>query len=200
MSWKRLHRVLPGDCRTRRFYAPGAGQAAPAVSNYKAMVGTHIQNTGTLSVTGGSLGTPLLPADNGGMTLYPTVTSDTTATRWVSRQAGLPISSLSDGTSKTIVLAESRERGYASWIDGSMAWVVGYDPNETTDIVYGNGNWRVGTNSGAVVTAKGIGYPATLSPSAARYMPVANVRQWAAGRPVPLAWHSARPAIMVAVL
>lgn len=37
---------------------------------------------------------------------------------------GLPRSDLGDGTAKTIMLSESRERGYASWYDGACPWTT----------------------------------------------------------------------------
>jgi prepilin-type N-terminal cleavage/methylation domain-containing protein len=87
---------------------PGAGTAASpkytgkvAPTNYKAIVGTHI-------VAGA-------PLENGAMLL-------TGAT-------GSTISSISDGTSKTIMAAETKEWGYASWYDGTLNWLVTNNPN-----------------------------------------------------------------------
>lgn len=34
-----------------------------------------------------------------------------------------------DGASKTLVITETREEAYSSWYDGTVAWVVGADPN-----------------------------------------------------------------------
>jgi hypothetical protein len=39
------------------------------------------------------------------------------------------ISTIPDGESNTIVVAETREPNYASWFDGTTAWVVAHDPN-----------------------------------------------------------------------
>ena len=83
------------------------GHVAP--TNYKAMVGTHISPTGGV---GGKLGVK----ENGGVSL--------------TAQTGLTVGSFADGTSKTILLAETKESGYSSWIDGSLCWVVGNDPNQ----------------------------------------------------------------------
>jgi prepilin-type N-terminal cleavage/methylation domain-containing protein len=68
---------------------------------YKAMVGTHM-------VKG-------MPTENGGMALSG---------------QGLTMNAFGDGTSKTIMLCESKECGYASWYDGTLNWLVGNDPNQ----------------------------------------------------------------------
>jgi hypothetical protein len=36
---------------------------------------------------------------------------------------------LKDGTSKTVIYCESREASLNSWLDGSVNWVVGANPN-----------------------------------------------------------------------
>jgi prepilin-type N-terminal cleavage/methylation domain-containing protein len=117
-----------------------------ALSNYKANAGTHI-------LTGTTL------ANNGAMT-YPT-TSGT-----VSRPNGISLGGLADGTSKTVLVAESRERGYASWIDGSTSWVVASNLAGAT-VAYGNGKWNLGTTPVAMATASaagvGLNYPAAAA-------------------------------------
>jgi hypothetical protein len=69
---------------------------------YKPMVGTHM-------VKG-------MPIENGGMAL--------------ASGQGLRMRDFGDGTSNTILLAESKECGYASWYDGTLNWLVGNDPNQ----------------------------------------------------------------------
>jgi type II secretory pathway pseudopilin PulG len=84
---------------------PGAGAASfkghVAPTCYKPIVGTHM-------VQG-------MPVENGAMIL--------------SGRSGLTHSAFTDGTSKTIMLCESKECGYASWYDGTLNWLVGNDPN-----------------------------------------------------------------------
>jgi hypothetical protein len=41
----------------------------------------------------------------------------------------ITIRSVKDGTSKTLMLVETREPNYTSWYDGSVGWVVAADPN-----------------------------------------------------------------------
>ena len=85
---------------------------AIASTNYKANAGTHIMSSGTLR-------------DNGAMGYSTTAASTVALTAaTTSRPNGITIGALSDGTSKTILVAETKERGYSSWIDGSTSWVV----------------------------------------------------------------------------
>jgi prepilin-type N-terminal cleavage/methylation domain-containing protein len=72
------------------------------VTNYKAMVGTHI-NAKKL-------------VENGGI-IY-------------SGNQGLTEGAGSDGSSKTIFVAETKESSYAAWYDGAVCWLVANDPNQ----------------------------------------------------------------------
>jgi prepilin-type N-terminal cleavage/methylation domain-containing protein len=89
-----------------------AGHVAP--TNYKAVVGTHMKDSGTPLQT---------PVENGGMV--------------ISASVGLTVGAYADGTSKTMMVAETKESSYASWYDGTLNWVVTHDPNKpapgTTD-------------------------------------------------------------------
>jgi type II secretory pathway pseudopilin PulG len=84
---------------------PGTGDRAfkgrVAPTSFKPMVGTHIR--------GG------VPIENGGMLL--------------TGPHGLTHGDFTDGTSKTILVCESKESAYASWYDGTLNWLVGQDPN-----------------------------------------------------------------------
>ena len=70
------------------------------------------------------------------------------------------------------MLAETKERGYSSWIDGTISWLVAYDPNATADPTCSSSTanrWMVGTN---VVSAKSLGIMAQMTTSGTtRYMP-----------------------------
>jgi prepilin-type N-terminal cleavage/methylation domain-containing protein len=132
-------------------YAPAyaslaSGGVNVALTNYKANAGTHVL-TGTTLANNGAMG-------------YPTTTGT------VSRPNGISLGGLSDGTSKTVLVAESRERGYASWIDGSTSWVVASNLAGTT-VAYGNGKWNLGTTPVAMATASaagvGLNYPAAAA-------------------------------------
>jgi len=92
---------------------PGTGSQSfkgkVAITNYKPMVGTHTRNG--------------LPINNGGIDLSG---------------QGFTEGAISDGTSKTIFLCETKESGYASWYDGTLNWLVGNDPNKPTPSMNGN--------------------------------------------------------------
>ena len=117
-----------------------------ALTNYKANAGTHLASATAVS--------------NNGAFSYPTASGTT------SRPKGISIGGLIDGTSKTVLAAESRERGYASWIDGSTSWVVASNVSGTS-AAYGNGKWNVGANpiSMATASASGVGlnFPAAAA-------------------------------------
>jgi uncharacterized protein DUF1559 len=85
---------------------PGTGSQAfkgrVAPTNYKVMVGTHMSDGA--------------PVENGGMLL--------------SGPRGLTRGAFSDGTSKTILVCETKESSYAAWYDGTLNWLVGNDPNK----------------------------------------------------------------------
>jgi prepilin-type N-terminal cleavage/methylation domain-containing protein len=90
---------------------PGTGAQAfkgkVAPTNYKVMVGTHISKTGTPTHA---------PKENGGTIL--------------TGKSGLTHGAFSDGTSKTILVVETKEASYSAWYDGTLSWVVGNDPNQ----------------------------------------------------------------------
>ena len=101
----------PGEYDTVNTATPGTGQndygGKVAPTNYKVMVGTHISKTGTPTHA---------PKENGGTAL--------------TGKSGLTHGAFSDGTSKTILVAETKESSYCSWYDGTMNWLVGNDPNQ----------------------------------------------------------------------
>jgi type II secretory pathway pseudopilin PulG len=88
--------------------APAGFLDIPAPTNYKAIVGTHINTT--------SGGTTNVPLENGAMLLSAT--------------QGSTASAVSDGLSNTVMLCETKEWGYCSWYDGTLNWVVGNNPNQ----------------------------------------------------------------------
>jgi prepilin-type N-terminal cleavage/methylation domain-containing protein len=122
-----------------------------ALTNYKANAGTHLVASGTIA--------------NNGAIAYPTRTG--TAAN-VSRPDGITLGGLSDGTSKTVLAVETRERGYGGWIDGASSWVTASNLSGSgaSGPQYANGRW---TSNGttAVVPAisgtagVGLNFPAT---------------------------------------
>ncbi len=114
------------------------GTLQVALTNYKANAGTHLIS-GTAHSNNGAIGYPVL--------------SGTLAN--VSRPNGVTLGALSDGTSKTILAAETRERGYAGWIDGASSWLSATNLAGTggTGPQYTNGRWRSNATAEAVMAA-----------------------------------------------
>ena len=112
---------------------------AIAVTNYKANAGTHLLSGSTHS--------------NNGAIGYPSTTAPASGAATTSRPRGLTIGSLSDGTSKTILCAETRERGYSSWIDGSTSWLTASNCGPTAN--YTNGQWNSTSTTRVVWAAPG---------------------------------------------
>ncbi len=88
-----------------------------ALTNYKGMAGTHASGTTT----------PPGPVENGAMQ-FRSPKASTTAALELSNDTGplfgLNMASMSDGTSKTILLGESKERHNSAWVDGMQTWIV----------------------------------------------------------------------------
>jgi hypothetical protein len=100
-----------------------------ATTSYKAMAGTHLASQSVLPS-----GTAVIPMANGiiqfaPVTPIPDSLNTTDLTRCRATRQGILSSDVSDGLAKTVLAAETKERGYASWIDGTTCWVVAYDPN-----------------------------------------------------------------------
>jgi prepilin-type N-terminal cleavage/methylation domain-containing protein len=141
----------------------------PAITNYKAMAGTHLAPQtvdGQANVT--------VPITNGAIQFTPDVpvSSALNATPWLASRAGVTAGSVSDGMSKTVMVAETKERGYSAWIDGSTCWVVAYDPNQGLAFNV-NGTWNRTNAAGNPVTQCGL----TVTPSTTpvvRYLPAAS--------------------------
>ncbi len=150
-------------------YATFEGQGAiggrkVAVTNYKAMAGTHM-NSAT---------TPIIPAANGAIQFAPDVPVPTSlsSTPWFASRAGVSAGSISDGMSKTVMIAETKERGYSSWIDGTNCWVVAYDPNQP--IPYNvNGQWSTTSGSVTAISRCALSVQPSITPLT-RFLPAAS--------------------------
>jgi prepilin-type N-terminal cleavage/methylation domain-containing protein len=102
-----------GDTEVSEDLLPTSAIKQPAVGNYVATIGTHIKAT---AQTGQSR-----IEENGAITSGAQ-----------NQGRGSGIGDLRDGVSKTVVVSESKEEGYASWYDGMCAWVVGFAPFDGT--------------------------------------------------------------------
>jgi prepilin-type N-terminal cleavage/methylation domain-containing protein len=125
---------FPGeeDVSVSGFLTPvPAGATKIASGNYMALVSTHFrQNAATDGVESGL---PQSAAAGGGSTkdcktgaycgngglVFPGITGGNVQTR------GLGLQSLSDGTSKTAIITESREEVLTAWYSGLASYVVG---------------------------------------------------------------------------
>ena len=151
-------------------YGTIAGQIAgtPAVTNYKAMAGTHMASQPVDGTT------TIVPQGNGAIQFMPDVAvpSSLAATPWFTSRTGVTPGSISDGMSKTVMVAENKERGYSAWIDGTTAWVVAYDPNQGIPFNV-NGIWNRTNAANNHITACGLTVQPSLSPRV-QFLPAAQ--------------------------
>ena len=136
-----------------------------ALTNYQAMLGTHIDPNAAAPYPAKSASSP--NSNNGAMTF-----------RGTSFDQGRKLAGLSDGASKTPLAGETKEKRLASWYDGTCNWLVAarhgnntgaaVNPpanNTTTGNVNGlnvNGKWVVGSNG---QTTNGAGHGINVGPS-----------------------------------
>ena len=136
---------------------PNATTSKPKVGNYCAMVGTHFQATPA----------PAGVIENGALVSGAQNQGKSTG-----------INDVRDGTSKTVVLAESKEEYYGSWYDGQTSWVTAL-PRMPVVVL------------NTTTPLDGEGYPVFTTPpnpvTAMNYGPKANAtdtdrqRYWASG-------------------
>jgi hypothetical protein len=129
------------------FTAPTGGNSKMASGNYVALAATHYTGTtnhlesGLPTTAGAATGKNCASGaycGNGGLP-FPGVVGGKV------QKTGLGFQSLSDGTSKVALIAESREEAVTSWYSGLASYVVGHWPNVATS-AYPVGSPAVGTN------------------------------------------------------
>jgi len=161
-----------------------------AITNYSAMAGTHVFGTGGTGTNGvvetsTSTAQPLKSmspnvANDGAMAFRGTGTTF---------DQGRKLASISDGTSKTVVIGESREKRLSSWYDGTTNWLVAARHGDsagtalsptvslaTTSAVNGQavqGHLVVGTPQGTTTSGQGtaLNWGPTTTNVNAMYMP-----------------------------
>ena len=111
------------------------GRADLGITCYKAMAGVGYPTPATVTTGSGPGDIPSI-ASRGPIQFSPDQLN-------VVSGAGVPQSSVSDGNSKTVMIAESKENQNAAWIDGNTAWVVALKPGGLPTFV--NGTWALGT-------------------------------------------------------
>jgi prepilin-type processing-associated H-X9-DG protein len=97
-------------------YATPKEKVGPASSNYVALAASHFTHPTGLGLLFDS-GSQQEVSGNGLLAFL--------VTPGRSINKGLSFKTVSDGTSKTVVLAESKEQAYNAWIDGQATWVIG---------------------------------------------------------------------------
>jgi len=119
------------------------GGSGIAITNYNAILGTHIDSIGPAS-GGFILQSASLPtSNNGGMKFR--------ANSGGPFDIGVKLAGLTDGASKTPLACETRERRVSSWYDGTFNWVVGArhsNPNAGTTATAGANYTTVTTVNG----------------------------------------------------
>jgi len=92
---------------------------------------------------------------------------------WETSRPGVSAGSITDGMSKTVLIAETKEKGFSSWIDGTACWVVAYSPSLTPTIPFLNaGNWRqTDIATGAFIATSALSVQPTET---VRYVSAAN--------------------------
>jgi prepilin-type N-terminal cleavage/methylation domain-containing protein len=77
------------------------------------------------------------------------------------RPRGLKINEITDGTSKTILICESREDKYGSWYDGGTSWVIPFPPDMPKPTTNANPNYQDDSPSIAAAAARlnNLNYP-----------------------------------------
>ncbi len=132
---------------------PYAAPGNVAITNYKANVGTHLVNATQVS--------------NNGAFGYPEKVAASGATAYTQSRPNGKNFVLPDGNSKTVLIAESRERGFASWIDGTTSWLTASNIVGNASFFNGvwttNGNTPVVAASATVPIGTGLNFPATQS-------------------------------------
>lgn len=121
-----------------------AGYESSAITNYKALAGTHGKDPWTGAC---------MPADNSAMPLRSPqgrvpeegklLDIPAGSREWEKPLLGVQLRMITDGLSKSLMLAEANDEGYAAWIDGTTCWLQGsvyYRPN------VGPISWNTTTN------------------------------------------------------
>ena len=150
------------------------GAGGIAITSYNAILGTHIDlMAGTVFPARSA---SLDNSNNGGMKF-----------RGTAFDQGFRLAELTDGLSKVPLVAETRERRFASWYDGTMNWVVAARHSNssagTTAITAANNStplpgiaesrWTIGTDGTSATGGSALNYgPTTANPTAV-YLPTA---------------------------
>ena len=157
--------------------ASANGAAGIAITNYNAVLGTHIDDVGPALPPYPLKSASLPNSNNGGMKF-----------RGAAHDQGFKLSDFKDGLSSVPLITETRERRFSSWYDGTMNWVVAArhsnpaagttaitGANNTTDSAYHNlslkGRWSIGTDGTSETGGTALNYGPTAENPTAVYLP-----------------------------
>jgi hypothetical protein len=156
------------------------GAQGIVISNYNAMLGTHIDTAADANFPARSAS--LDNSNNGGMKF-----------RGSAFDQGMKLSELIDGKSKVPLVVETREQRFASWYDGTMNWVVAArhsNPSAgTVAITAASKNhrveiggmadapnrWWIGNDGTYAVGGSALNYGPTTDHPTAVYLPIASL-------------------------
>jgi prepilin-type N-terminal cleavage/methylation domain-containing protein len=111
-----------------------ASRGAVGRTSYFAMAGAYLDPATRMPVTGNYAGA---------IQFQPDAPSGGVAVVNAFGLPGIRIASCSDGLTKTIFFIESREKAYASWIDGTTAWVVAFPSGTIPTFNQTSSTWNV---------------------------------------------------------
>jgi prepilin-type N-terminal cleavage/methylation domain-containing protein len=125
-----ISELAEGASASPQIYKPASIPGGAASTNYSAMVGTN------LAAMMGDVWA-------NGVIIHP---------KGSASGKGLKVRDISDGTSKTIIMTESREPTYCAWIDGQATWVIALKEVVTGQV---SGSSLTGMGGGLVLNAAG---------------------------------------------
>lgn len=135
------------------------GTGTCGVTNYKAMAGVNYDSN---RMPNSAVGSGSTGGGGGAITLQYW---EPFRTGVAGPYAGVTLAQVSDGTSKTFALAETREKTAAAWIDGARSWVTAANGSATYSATAPNwtGTSSLLENKPSNQTPNWIGYTAATS-------------------------------------
>jgi prepilin-type N-terminal cleavage/methylation domain-containing protein len=134
---------FPGADESKHVYVTAPAGTKAAVGNYVAVVSTHYNQdgAGTGKDSGGTVANTMFDSmagpnkpkqlcGNGAIPFWNRTVAQSTVGSDFTKVKGATHAALSrDGTSNTIMFAESREEDFTSWVSGLSSYVVAADPD-----------------------------------------------------------------------
>jgi prepilin-type N-terminal cleavage/methylation domain-containing protein len=168
------------------YSTPASGTALPAVSNYRACSQSYVSGgffpaTATRGATtgDGAIAFPVGATNSSGSAPTPY----TTSTLGPGINHGLGLKAITDGTSKTVVICESKEQCYAAWMDGEVMYMVAAWPSASTPPTINGGidgylGWPATATSTAAAPLISIGVGSRIYDSGATSTTTTTVAQY----------------------